>query len=67
MQKYQTVIVIIASICISYVLTCELESQTQHGCKIENSQCVCGFGCISEYRYTTRRECQDALKVKINS
>lgn len=44
---------------------CEILTETQHGCKIENSQCVCGFGCKSEYRYTTKKECTDLLKVWI--
>uniref|UniRef100_A0A8D8CFC7 (northern house mosquito) hypothetical protein n=1 Tax=Culex pipiens TaxID=7175 RepID=A0A8D8CFC7_CULPI len=41
---------------------CELD-QTQHGCRIDNGQCTCAFGCKSEFRYATRKECQDALKV----
>jgi hypothetical protein len=40
---------------------CELD-QTQHGCRIDNGQCMCAFGCKAEFRYATRKECQDALK-----
>uniref|UniRef100_A0A182MLM5 EGF-like domain-containing protein n=1 Tax=Anopheles culicifacies TaxID=139723 RepID=A0A182MLM5_9DIPT len=40
---------------------CDLD-QTQHGCRIDNGQCTCAFGCKSEFRYATRKECQDALK-----
>lgn len=41
---------------------CELD-QTQHGCRIDNGACTCAYGCRSEFRYLTRKECQDALKV----
>lgn len=44
---------------------CELD-QTQHGCRIDNGQCTCAFGCKSEFRYATRKECQDALKGRSN-
>ncbi|XP_037043890.1 protein crumbs-like [Bradysia coprophila] len=44
-----------------YVYACELD-QTQHGCRIDNGQCTCSYGCRSEFRYATKRECQDALK-----
>lgn len=43
--------------------SCDVLSEAHHGCKIENSQCICSFGCKSEFRYTTKRECTDALKV----
>uniref|UniRef100_A0A182N205 EGF-like domain-containing protein n=1 Tax=Anopheles dirus TaxID=7168 RepID=A0A182N205_9DIPT len=45
---------------------CDLD-QTQHGCRIDNGQCTCAFGCKSEFRYATRKECQDALKVRYQS
>uniref|UniRef100_A0A182QYN4 EGF-like domain-containing protein n=1 Tax=Anopheles farauti TaxID=69004 RepID=A0A182QYN4_9DIPT len=45
---------------------CELD-QTQHGCRIDNGQCTCAFGCKSEFRYATKKECQDALKVRNQS
>lgn len=44
---------------------CELD-QTQHGCRIDNGQCSCAYGCKSEFRYATRKECQDALKGRSN-
>lgn len=44
-----------------YTHACELD-QTQYGCRIDNGQCTCAFGCKSEFRYATRKECQDALK-----
>ncbi|XP_066994954.1 protein crumbs homolog 2 [Anabrus simplex] len=40
---------------------CEV-SQTRHGCRIQSGQCLCGVGCYSEYRYTTKDECWKALK-----
>ncbi|CAO1320750.1 unnamed protein product [Diamesa tonsa] len=48
------------------VESCELLTETQNGCKIENGQCVCSFGCKSEFRYSTKRECSDALKGRSN-
>lgn len=36
--------------------------QTRHGCRIQSRVCSCGFGCKSEYRYLTMKDCQDALK-----
>jgi hypothetical protein len=42
---------------------CDVLSEAHNGCKIENSQCICSFGCKSEFRYTTKKECTDALKV----
>lgn len=44
-------------------LSCDVLSEAHNGCKIENSQCICSFGCKSEYRYSTKKECTDALKV----
>uniref|UniRef100_A0A182JSG4 EGF-like domain-containing protein n=1 Tax=Anopheles christyi TaxID=43041 RepID=A0A182JSG4_9DIPT len=41
--------------------SCDLD-QTQQGCRIDNGQCNCAYGCKSEFRYATRKECQDALK-----
>ncbi|ETN59530.1 hypothetical protein AND_008892 [Anopheles darlingi] len=52
-------------ILISHTEGCELD-QTQHGCRIDNGQCTCAFGCKSEFRYATRKECQDALKGRTN-
>uniref|UniRef100_U5ENH4 Putative neurexin iii-alpha n=1 Tax=Corethrella appendiculata TaxID=1370023 RepID=U5ENH4_9DIPT len=51
---------------LQIVNSCELETQTQHGCKIENGQCNCAFGCKSEFRYSNRKECTDALKGRSN-
>jgi hypothetical protein len=42
---------------------CDALTEAHNGCKIENSQCLCGFGCKSEFRYKTKKECTDALKV----
>lgn len=44
---------------------CDLD-QAQHGCRIDNGACSCAYGCKSEYRYATLRECTDALKVVAN-
>lgn len=38
--------------------------QTRQGCRIRNKQCLCGHGCISEYRYPTLQDCQIALRGK---
>lgn len=38
--------------------------QTKQGCRIRNKQCLCGHGCISEYRYPTLQDCQIALRGK---
>ena len=45
------------------VNACDVLSEAHNGCKIENSQCICSFGCKSEFRYRTKKECTDALKV----
>lgn len=50
---------------IYFTQACELD-QTQHGCRIDNGQCTCAFGCKSEFRYATRKECQDSLKGRSN-
>lgn len=42
---------------------CDVIKEAHNGCKIENSQCLCSFGCKSEFRYQTKKECTDALKV----
>lgn len=47
------------------VSACEMD-QTQYGCRIDNGQCTCAYGCRSEFRYKTKKECQDALKVTFN-
>ena len=44
---------------------CDVLTEAHHGCKIDNSQCICSFGCKSEFRYKTKKECTDALKVRI--
>lgn len=44
------------------VRACDLD-QTQTGCRIDNGACSCAYGCKSEYRYASMKECQDALKV----
>lgn len=49
------------------VSACDVLTEAHHGCKIENSQCICSFGCKSEFRYTTKKECTDALKVSWDS
>jgi hypothetical protein len=40
---------------------CE-QDQTRQGCRIQNGVCLCGIGCYSEYRYTTKEECRKALR-----
>lgn len=46
------------------VRACDLD-QAQNGCRIDNGACSCSYGCKSEYRYATLKECLDALKVTI--
>lgn len=46
------------------VNACDLD-QTQSGCRIDNGACSCSYGCKSEYRYKSLKECMDALKVII--
>lgn len=36
--------------------------QTKNGCRIQNKECSCGFGCVSEFRYDNMQECQNALR-----
>ncbi|KAJ9598360.1 hypothetical protein L9F63_010956, partial [Diploptera punctata] len=38
------------------------QDQTRQGCRIQNGICLCGIGCYSEYRYTTKEECRKALR-----
>lgn len=40
---------------------CE-QDQTRQGCRIQSGVCLCGIGCYSEYRYTTKEECRKALR-----
>lgn len=40
---------------------CDLD-QMASGCRISNAQCSCGYGCKSEYRYSSNEECRAALK-----
>lgn len=40
---------------------CELD-QMHQGCRINNAQCSCGYGCMSEYRYNTLEECKLSLR-----
>lgn len=47
----------------SYAEACDLD-QAHHGCKIDNGVCSCSYGCKSEYRYSNRKDCLDALKVR---
>lgn len=47
---------------IWYAGACDLD-QAQNGCRIDNGACSCSYGCKSEFRYATRKECTDALKV----
>ncbi|XP_058123421.1 protein crumbs-like [Anopheles ziemanni] len=58
-------IVALAAVLIRPTQGCDLD-QTQHGCRIDNGQCTCAFGCKSEFRYATKKECQDALKGRTN-
>lgn len=51
---------------IYFVSACDVKD-AHHGCRIDNGQCTCAFGCKSEFRYLTRAECQNALKVSISS
>lgn len=46
----------------SVAQACEPD-QRQRGCRIDNGACQCGYGCKSDYRYTSRPDCMDALKV----
>lgn len=48
------------------VSACEMD-QTHYGCRIDNGLCTCAYGCRSEFRYKTKRECQDALKGRGNN
>lgn len=49
---------------IGYISACDLD-QAWNGCRIDNGACTCQFGCKSEFRYQTRKECFDALKVLV--
>ncbi|KAK8746527.1 hypothetical protein OTU49_017068 [Cherax quadricarinatus] len=40
---------------------CEPEQLVQ-GCRIDENACVCGLGCDTTFRYSTRDQCQAALK-----
>ncbi|XP_042217517.1 protein crumbs homolog 2-like [Homarus americanus] len=40
---------------------CEPEQLVQ-GCRIDDGACVCGLGCDTSFRYSTRDQCQTALK-----
>lgn len=52
---------ILISIAPSPAHACEMD-QTHYGCRIDNGLCTCAYGCRSEFRYKTKRECQDSLK-----
>ncbi|CAH1099068.1 unnamed protein product [Psylliodes chrysocephalus] len=54
---------VVLFICIVISRSCEI-GQTKQGCLIRNLMCSCGIGCISDYRYDTIQECQNALKGK---
>uniref|UniRef100_A0A146L4Q3 Cadherin EGF LAG seven-pass G-type receptor 1 n=1 Tax=Lygus hesperus TaxID=30085 RepID=A0A146L4Q3_LYGHE len=40
---------------------CE-QDELVRGCRISQGRCLCGVGCDTEYRYSSRDECRDALK-----
>ncbi|XP_063701791.1 adhesive plaque matrix protein 2-like [Culicoides brevitarsis] len=50
---------------IAFVSACDVKD-AHHGCRIDNGQCTCAFGCKSEFRYLSRTECQNALKGRTN-
>ncbi|XP_071512877.1 uncharacterized protein [Panulirus ornatus] len=43
------------------VWACEPEQLVQ-GCRIDEGACVCGLGCDTTFHYSTRDQCQTALK-----
>lgn len=47
---------------LSVVSACDLD-QAHNGCRIDNGACSCSYGCKSEFRYASLKECTDALKV----
>lgn len=47
---------------IYFVGACDVKD-AHYGCRIDNGQCTCAFGCKAEFRYLSRTECQNALKV----
>ncbi|XP_060521191.1 protein crumbs-like [Cylas formicarius] len=48
---------------VKFCISCE-NGQTKQGCLIRNLVCSCGIGCVSDYRYDTIHECQNALRGK---
>ncbi|GLH09621.1 Cadherin-related tumor suppressor [Gryllus bimaculatus] len=56
------VIILVAA---SYCNGCDT-NQTRQGCRIQNGQCLCGIGCYSEYRYSSKEECRKALRGRRN-
>ncbi|XP_047115040.1 adhesive plaque matrix protein 2-like [Schistocerca piceifrons] len=62
MLKGKTVLVYILLVFeFQFVFMCE-SNQTRQGCRIQEGTCLCGVGCYSEYRYSSREECRKALK-----
>uniref|UniRef100_A0A1B6DGW2 EGF-like domain-containing protein n=1 Tax=Clastoptera arizonana TaxID=38151 RepID=A0A1B6DGW2_9HEMI len=51
-----------------FVLVCQGcdPGQERHGCRIQQGRCFCGYGCYSEYRYSSKEECRKALKGRQN-
>ncbi|KAG7171502.1 hypothetical protein Hamer_G018624 [Homarus americanus] len=39
--------------------------QLVQGCRIDDGACVCGLGCDTSFRYSTRDQCQTALKMAL--
>ncbi|KAF2881105.1 hypothetical protein ILUMI_25071 [Ignelater luminosus] len=56
-------IFILISVGVQLANSCDID-QIRQGCRIQNRGCSCGAGCISEYRYETIQECQNALRGK---
>jgi hypothetical protein len=56
-----TKIIVVFIVGLELCTACDMD-QTKQGCRIQNKACSCGFGCISEYRYDTMAECQNALR-----
>jgi len=66
-MKYNAFVVlfflsVILSVMKSSSTACDVVDQAGHGCRIDNGACSCAFGCRSEFRYATMKECQNALR-----
>lgn len=66
MQTFSVVCVfVLSTVVLMFHLSSACDpSQTRQGCRIQDSQCICGVGCYSEYRYSNKDECVKALKGK---